>query len=91
MGSNFAHELASGIMPMSLEDQIGIHLRSNHYPPVPHSMVRPCVEAIRAYNDGRPEDVISLPDGVSWRGQSEAPAYDIIDAHHLAAWLEDVE
>lgn len=90
MGSNMAMELAdSDLFPnLTLEDAIGMHLRGNHYPPVPLSMVQPCIEAINAYNEDEGSRMITLPDGVSWRGAIEAPAYAIIEAHHLDAWLD---
>jgi hypothetical protein len=90
MGSNMATELADkDLFPnLTLEDAIGMHLRGNHYPPVPLSMVKPCIEAIDAYNCGEGETLIPLPEGVSWRGQLSAPAYSIIQAHHLDAWLD---
>ncbi len=47
MGSTFATELADNdLLGLDLETQIGIHLSSNHYPPVPRSMVQPCIDAI---------------------------------------------
>ena len=97
MGSNMANEMASGVLEdmgimLSIEDQISIHLRANHYPPVPTSMVKPCIEAIDAVNDlGLWNADIELPEGVSWRGLTTAPAHAIIEAHHLDAWLIERE
>jgi hypothetical protein len=90
MGSNMAMELADKeLFPnITLEDAIGMHLRGNHYPPVPLSMVPVCIEAIDAFNEGDASVMVKLPEGVSWRGQLEAPAYAIIEAHHLDAWLQ---
>ncbi len=52
MGSNFAHDLANNeLLELDLERQIGIHLSANHYPPVPSSMIQPCIDAIDAYYD----------------------------------------
>lgn len=83
-----AYELAdSELFPeLDLENAITIQLRSNHYPPVPYSMVPVCIEAIHAYNVGDFSKEIKLPEGVSWRGQDTAPAAAIIDSHHLDAW-----
>ena len=50
MGMNTAMDLAENI-DISLEDAIGYHLQGNHYPPVPLSMVQPCIDAIDAYYD----------------------------------------
>lgn len=73
---------------MELEQAITIQLRSNHYPPVPYSMVPICIEAIYAHNAGDHFKQIQLPEGVLWRGQETAPASAIIDSHHLDAWCD---
>jgi hypothetical protein len=87
MGSNFATELAENDLGLSMEDSIRIHLQANHYPPVPSSMVQPCIDAIDAYHDEDFNRLIELPEGVSWRGENSAPAHAIAEAHHLDAWL----
>lgn len=90
MGSNFARELADGTMgAISLEDQLAIHLTNNHYPPVPRSMVKPCIEAIDAYWDEDYTREIDLPEGITWRGNATAPASNLIEAHHLDAWITE--
>ena len=92
-----ANEMASGVLDdmgihLDMETQIGIHLSSNHYPPVPSSMVKPCIEAIDAVNDlGLWNALIELPEGVTWRGRTTAPAHALIEAHHLDAWLIERE
>ena len=43
MGSNLAYDLASDELSLDLETAIGYHLQGNHYPPVPLSMVEPCI------------------------------------------------
>ncbi len=48
MGLNFATELST-TDTMPLEQQINIHLQYNFYPPIPSSMVQPCIDAINAY------------------------------------------
>ena len=91
MGSNFANDLALADN-LTIEDQVAIHLSANHYPPVPKSMVQPCVEAIDAVNDAGLWDLeIPLPEGVSWKGLNTAPAHAIIEQHHLDAWIIERE
>ena len=91
MGSNFAHDLAL-FDDMTIERQIGIHLSANHYPPVPKEMIQPCIEAIDAVNDlGLWNAPIQLPEGVTYKGLTEAPAHAIIEAHHLDAWIIERE
>jgi hypothetical protein len=51
--------------------------------------VQPCIDAIDAYYDEDYGREVSLPEGISWRGQVTAPAHAIIDAHHLDAWLPE--
>jgi hypothetical protein len=87
MGSNFATELAELDLGLSLEDSIAIHLQANHYPPVPRSMVQPCIDAIDAYHDEDYNRKIQLPEGITWRDMTKAPACAIVEAHHLDAWL----
>jgi hypothetical protein len=70
MGSNLAQELASDSLfdEIKLDNAIAIHLRGNHYPPVPLTMVQPCIEAIDAYWDEDLDHMIDLPEGslLSW-------------------------
>ncbi len=92
MGSNLANEMTDGTLEdlgisLSLEDQIRIQLRGNHYPPVPHTMVTPCIEAINACNEDESDRLIELPEGVSWKGLKTAPAYAIVEGHHLDSWV----
>ena len=87
MGSNMAYELAEGLLDFDLNTQLEIHLQGNHYPPVPKSMVEPCIEAIDAYYDEDYDRLITLPAPISWRGRNSAPASAIVEAHHLEAWL----
>lgn len=91
MGAMTAMDLANGDLGLSLEDSIRIHLTSNHYPPVPASMVPACIEAIDCVNSGMPMALVDLPEGVSFRGSTQAPAYDIVEQHHLEFWLAEEE
>ena len=85
MGYNTALDLAD----LDLEQGIAIHLQGNHYPPVPLSMVQPCIEAIDAYYDESYDKLIEMPEGVSYKGNTHAPAWAIIEQHHLDAWLPE--
>ena len=87
MGNALSHDLAENVI--DIRQSISIQLRSNHYPPVPLSMVEPCIEAIYAVSDGDTHKSIQLPEGVTWRGYPTAPAYTIVEAHHLEPWCTD--
>ena len=81
---------------VSLQQSLTWHLRSNHYPPVPTSMIEPCIQAIEIANasqwgDADLNDRVDLPEGVLWRGEDSAPAWAIIEGHHLDAFIQSAE
>ncbi len=87
MGSNLAYDLASDELGLDLEKAIGYHLQGNHYPPVPLSMVQPCIDAIDAYWNEDFDQEIQMPEGITYKGKATAPAWAIVEQHHLDAWL----
>ena len=91
MGNNLAQELAHDSLfdEIKLDNAIAIHLQGNHYPPIPLTMVQPCIEAINAYWDEDLDQMIDMPEGVFYRGNDKAPAWAIIEQHHLGAWCSD--
>jgi len=93
MGSNFATELADNdLFPeLDLETAIGYHLQGNHYPPVPLSMVPVCIEAIDFAYEDMWDETIEMPDGITYKGETCAPVWAIIEQHHLHAWLPEEE
>jgi hypothetical protein len=88
LGRIQADDLAS-MEALTLDQAIGYHLQGNHYPPVPLIMVQPCVEAIYAVNDWRSDESINLPEGVFYKGETSAPAWAIVEQHHLDAWVQN--
>ena len=90
MGYNTALDFAENL-ELTLEDAIGMHLQGNHYPPVPLSMVQPCIDAIDAYYEDDFNKEIEMPEGVSYKGKTTAPAWANIEQHHLNAWLPEEE
>ena len=89
MGSLQSVELAES--DLDLETQITIQLRSNHYPPVPVSMVPVCIEAIDKVNAGEGNWLVELPQGVYYKGEIVAPASAIVEQHHLEYWIAESE
>ena len=87
MGYNTALDFAE----LDLEQGIAMHLQGNHYPPVPLSMVQPCIDAIDAFYEEDTDRLIEMPKGVSYKGNTHAPAWAIIEQHHLDAWLPESE
>lgn len=95
MGRTFALELSDDVKneQLSLEVAVTVHLRGNHYPPVPYSMVQPCIQAIdvlqRAqWDDADADELIHLPAGINWKGNTSAPARAIVESHHLEDFIE---
>lgn len=92
MGSTYAAGLADEVGGLiDLRTALHIHLRSNHYPPVPVAMIDPCVAAIDAANDDDWDRKIDLTDIAQWRGNDFAPAWALIEGHHLDAFIDSEE
>ena len=87
MGLNFATELST-MDTMSMEQQINLHLQYNFYPPIPSSMVQPCIDAINACWNDVPDAAIEMPQGVYYRSSNYAPAHAIVEQHRLDPWLD---
>lgn len=64
------------------------HLSSNHYPPVPASMIPVCEEAIRLAASEEWDEQVELPEGIYYRGSSTAPVSAIVEQHHLGDFVE---
>jgi hypothetical protein len=95
MGATYTAGLIGSVEEGLLEREgaIAIHLRLNHYPPVPSSMVGPCLEAIEIaqrsqWGDADASDPVTLPNGVTWRGEDSAPAWSIVEGFHLDQFIE---
>ena len=89
MGSVTAIGLADSVL--DLETQLGYHLQGNHYPPVPLSMVQPCIEAIDAAYDEDYYREIKMPEGITYKGNNTAPTHAIIDQHHLSWFIDPID
>lgn len=87
MGRLQSIEYAQG----DLDTGLTWHLQSNHYPPVPLSMLPICIEAIEAGNEEDFYREIPLPEGVLYKGETTAPTWAIIEQHHLEPFLEGNE
>ena len=85
MGSMQAQEMAE---LLEIESAIAWHLQSNHYPPIPETMVSPCLEAIDNANLGLWHNEVELPKGVWYKGRNTAPTWAMIEQHHLDTWVE---
>ena len=86
MGFNFAYEIYNNA-EISLEDAVKLHFRTNCYPPIPDTMVPVAVQAIQNYDDDEYDAVISLPEGVSFRGSNSVNTEDAISGLFLHGFL----
>ena len=86
MGRMFIETI--GDLQIPYEEQVRLHLRHNCYPPVPTIMVEPCIEAIDACIEENYNLQIDLPEGVTYRGLTTAPASAIVNNHRLEAFLD---
>jgi len=93
MGSVTALGIKDSVL--DLETQILYHLRANHYPPVPAEMVAPCIEAIDAAYDKDFNRMIAMPKvgdfQILYKGNTEAPAWAIVEQHHLDTFIDPVD
>lgn len=89
MGSMHALDYANGVADevMTLETALHLHLRSNHYPPIPLDMVSVAVEAIDNANGGDFDAHVDLPDGITWKGLTSAPTSALVSDLHLDYFL----
>ena len=89
MGSVTAIGLADSVL--DLETQLAYHLQGNHYPPVPLTMVQPCIDAIDAFYDEDWDREIAMPEGVLYKGNNVAPAWAMVEQHHLSWFIDPID
>lgn len=77
-------------MGQDIDTVLRWHLGSNHYPPVPVTMVPVCKAAIAACEEEDYERLIDLPEGVLWRDQTKVPTYEVVEAFHLQGFMEEL-
>lgn len=85
MGRLQAEEMA-GLL--DLDTALYWHLTSNHYPPLPETLVDCAKTAIRFVEAGDWDAPVPLPAGVSYKGSNCAPARACIEQWHLEAFLD---
>lgn len=89
MGNMRAQEAATIMTEMAgLESAMSYHLTVNHYPPVPSEMVPVCITAVELAADDDWDAEVTLPEGITYRDRTTAPASAIVESHHLDAFVE---
>ena len=81
-----------GMLEQASEDQaLRWHLSSNHFPPLPESLIPVAKRAIQAARRGQWSMKITLPEEFTWKGQSTAPVSACITEWHLDAFISEEE
>lgn len=73
-----------------LDADLRRHLLLNHYPPLPHMLVRvarDAIELMRTDDDELGNTEILLPKGCRFRGRSSVTAAQVVDALNLECFL----
>lgn len=66
------------------------HMRANLYPPPPTQMIDVARQAIELANAGRADELVELPEGVTYRdGRTSVPATAIIASFRLEGFIDD--
>jgi hypothetical protein len=78
---------------LNLNVALQYHLRCNHYPPLPISLIPLCETVITGVSDETLDlnDMIELPTGLTWRGMTSAPVREVIDWLHLDHFIMTAE
>lgn len=73
----------------TLEDQVRVHLAECLDPPVDQALAELCCKTIRLATSGGSEKTVPLPEGMTYRGTSEAPVHALVAEFQLTGWLYD--
>jgi hypothetical protein len=73
----------------TLEDQVRVHLAECLNPPVDQAFAELCCQTIRLATSGGWEENVPLPEGMTFRGMSEAPVHALVGEFQLTGWLYD--
>ena len=71
-----------------IDTALSWHFSSNHYPPLSPSLIGPAKLAIEAANEGDWDKLIELPDGITFRDGTSAPAGEMVSNFHLDSWID---
>lgn len=81
--AEFAQATKNG--EIDLDAALTWHFRSNHYPPLPLSLI-PIAKRII---EGKAKGSVRLPKGITYRGSVLAPVRECIQAWHLQEFLKE--
>lgn len=80
---------AEGMLEMAgFDAALDWHMKTNHYPPLPSSLIPVAKIVIEKAKQGRWDARVKLPEGVSYQGKRIVPVSACVEAWHLDAFLE---
>lgn len=80
-----AEGVAEGSIP--LRAALHYHLTVNHFPPI-GEVLDTALEVVENLSDGGSlDDEVELPEGMTYRGRSHAPAWACVEAWHLDPFI----
>ena len=93
MGTMRAMGMASSVAAgeLSMEAALLDHLWHNHYPSLPGSLVKPCIDAIAKADQGEWDAEVQMPEGIQFRYQDFATVRQMVETCHLHAYLSQDE
>jgi hypothetical protein len=87
MGTQFAVDLKELV---KLDVALEVHLRNNHYPPLPLSLIPVCKQIIKNINNGESDKMVKLPEGITTHRKygKTIPSYIGAESWHLYPFCE---
>ncbi len=87
MGTTLSLDLVNFVSNevLALETAVRVQLQTNHYPPIPVFFVPVCLQAIEFANQGKYDEALDLPEGVTdaVTGGTQTTVSKIITWAHL--------
>lgn len=70
-----------------LDTALRWHLESNHFPPLPVELVETAKRAITLANDDQWDELVELPAGITYRGETSVVVWAAVESMHLETFL----
>lgn len=93
MGAVRALDMAQAVSDgrTSLRTAVSWHVRTNHYPALPSTVVPVALAAIHFAGIGCWDTRLVLPDGMRYKLLPTATVRDLVDEWHLSAFIQEEE
>ena len=90
MGNQTAQSLRNSVDEgtCDIDTALRIHFNFNHYPPLPLSLLPVAKKAIQLAGNEQYDELIDLPEGITWKRRNKASVYACVNAWHLDCFLK---